>query len=325
MLNTNIESVKLKIALAFLAICLIWGSTFLAIRFALESLPPVLLGAFRFFIAGAALYIYGRIRGAEKPALTQTVSSAVAGVLLLSIGSTGIVLAERSLPSGQVSLLTATVPVFVALIQWLRPGGSFPGSRVVLGLLIGLAGLAILLGPSTITGDHTDPVAVSFVLFAALGAAAGAIYARSANLPKSQFIAAGVQMVTAGITLFVISLWLGELDYVRKVPITMKSLLSLAYLILFGSMLAYSAYTWLLKTVSPSFASTYTYVNPVIAVLLGWALAGESVTAHTWIGAGVILVSVWLITRAPQSGKRNVSEVLPPTTRDHRTAGIKLA
>lgn len=215
-------------------------------------------------------------------------------------------MASRYLPSGQVSLLAATMPIFIVLLQWLKPGGSFPGFRVIIGLFIAVGGLVILLGPSAFGHNVVNLLPVVFSLIAALSAACGALYSRSAKLPLSQPISAGAQMVAAGLTLFGTSFVFGEFQYFYSMHISMKSLLALLYLIVFGSVLAYSAYVWLLD---PSLVSTYTYINPIIALLLGCALAGENINQSTWIGAFVILLSVWLITGTKTKTNSQTSSV----------------
>lgn len=289
---------KVKVILAFLVVYLVWGSTYVAIRFTLESMPPFLMVAIRFLIAGVLMFGWTMMRGEPRPQKAHIMPTAVLGVLLLVFGSTGVVLAERSVPSGLVSLLVATVPVYIVLLQWLRPGGVAPGKRVVAGLIVGILGLALLLNPDKFAAKNgIDMMGVVCVLVGSLGSAVGALYARSAKLPASQQVAAGMEMLFAGVVLFIIAACAGEFSYFQHFNVSLKSALALAYLIVFGSMLAFSAYGWLLKAVPADRVSTYAYVNPVVAVFLGWSLAGESITAQTVVGAAVILSAVLLITR----------------------------
>jgi drug/metabolite transporter (DMT)-like permease len=298
----NLNAHQLRILFAFAVIYLVWGSTYVAIKFTLESLPPFLMVAVRFTIAGAIMYAWTRLRGAPRPDKSHYLPTAVLGTLLLVFGSTGVVLAERTVSSGVVSLLVATVPVYIVLLQWLRPGGLHPGRRVLAGLVLGMLGLALLLKPASFaaTGGGVDIFGVICVLIGSLGSAIGALYARSAKLPASQQLAAGMEMLFAGLILFVVSACAGEFSYFQHINVSLKSGLALLYLIVIGSMLAYTAYGWLLKMVHPSHVSTYAYVNPVVAVFLGWSLAGEGITAQTMIGAAVILSAVFLISRTPQ-------------------------
>jgi len=289
---------KLKIILAFLTIYIIWGSTYIAIKFALESFPPFLLGATRFATAGLLMCSWMFLRGAQLPRLSHIRPTAVLGFLLLVVGSMGVVLAEKTVPSGMVSLLVAMVPVDIVLLQWLT-GGHKPGIKVIVGLAVGISGLVVLLEPAKIaSGASLDLAGVSYVLLGCLGSAAGAIYSRKAHLPHSQQVAAGMEMFFAGLILFAMAAAAGEFSYFSHINISLKAGLSWLYLLVFGSMLAFSVYIWLLKQVNPAHVATYAYVNPVVAIFLGCTMAGEVVSSQTFIGAGIILVAVWLITRS---------------------------
>lgn len=292
---------KIRIILAFLTIYLIWGSTYIAIKFALESFPPFLMGASRFFTAGILMCGWMLFRGAALPKRSHILPTLTLGCLLLVVGSMGVVLAEKTVPSGMVSLLVAMVPVFIVLLQWLKPQGIKPTKRVILGLITGVSGLVFLIEPQKFAGaESIDLVGVSFVLLGCLGSAAGAIYSRSAHLPDSQQLAAGMEMLFAGLVLFICSACAGEFkpSALAQLHISLVSGLSWLYLMVFGSMLAFSVYIWLLKQVNPAHVSTYAYVNPVVAIFLGWWLAGETISMQTFIGAGVILAAVWLITQS---------------------------
>jgi drug/metabolite transporter (DMT)-like permease len=294
----------LRIALAFLAIYVVWGSTYVAIKFSLESLPPFLMAAIRFTIAGILMSIWCKLQGAPAPKRENILPTFILGILLLVFGSTGVVLAEKSVPSGLVSLLVTTVPIYIVLLQWLRPGGTRPTLRVIAGLAMGLIGMLLLLDPRLVHDNESiDYVGVSYVLVGALGSAIGVLYAPKAKLPVSQQVAAAMEMLGAGVALFVIAFCCGEYSYFAAPHISLKSILSMVYLIVFGSMVAFSAYAWLLKVVSPSRVATYAYVNPVVALLLGWLLAGEPLTASSIIGSGVVLSAVWLITQANSGNK----------------------
>lgn len=298
----------LRIALAFLAIYVVWGSTYVAIKFSLESLPPFLMAAIRFTIAGVLMSIWCKSQGAPLPKRENILPTFILGILLLVFGSTGVVLAEKSAPSGLVSLLVTTVPIYIVLLQWLRPGGKRPTLRVIAGLAMGLIGMLLLLDPRLVHDNESiDYVGVSYVLVGALGSAIGVLYAPRAKLPASQQVAAAMEMLGAGLSLFVIAFCCGEYSYFAAPHISLKSILSMTYLIVFGSMVAFSAYAWLLKVTSPSRVATYAYVNPVVALLLGWLLAGEPLTASSMIGSVVVLSAVWLITQA-NSGNKTIAE-----------------
>lgn len=291
-----LKSAWLKLVVAFAAVYLIWGSTYIAIKFALESMPPFLMVAFRFIIAGSLMYTFTRARGAARPEKVHLLPTFILGFLFLGVGGTGIVLAEKTLPTGLVSLLVANVPLYIVLIQWLKPGGSYPGTRILIGLALGVAGLLILVGPGKIIGGRIDFAGVAYVLIASICSAIAAVYSRTAVLPQSQQMSAGMQMIFGGVVILLVSACSGEFSSIQTLHITMKSFLALGYLIIFGSMVAFSAYVWLLARVNPSRVSTYAYVNPVVAIFLGWLLAHESITAETLIGTAVTLCAVWLIT-----------------------------
>ncbi|HEY9754829.1 MAG TPA: EamA family transporter [Oculatellaceae cyanobacterium] len=300
MLKTCLKPQLMRLVFAFAAVYIIWGSTYLGIKVALESMPPFFMVGVRFLIAGLVMYGWTRIKGTPKPEPAHLLSTLILGVLLLGFGTTGVVLAERSLATGLVSLLVAMVPLFIVLFDWLRPSGKAPEMPVILGVLLGICGLAFLLGPNKFMSGGTDIGAVMCVVVGSMGSAAGALYSRSAKLPSSQLQTAGLEMLFAGIVLLLISFCAGEFSLVQHTHFSERSLWALAYLVVFGSMVAFSAYVWLLKQVHPSQVATYAYVNPVVAVLLGWSMAGESITVQTVIGAGIILSSVWLITQSPR-------------------------
>ncbi|MDP3508661.1 MAG: EamA family transporter [Candidatus Melainabacteria bacterium] len=293
-----IKPSRIRIILAFLTIYLIWGSTYIAIKFALESFPPFLMGATRFFTAGLIMCGWMLLRGAPRPNRSHMLPTLALGILLLVIGNTGVVLAEKTVPSGMVSLLAATVPIFIVTLQWLKPKGIKPTKRVILGLITGLSGLVFLIEPQKFAGaDSIDLLGVSFVLTGCLSSAVGAIYSRSAHLPSSQQLTAGLQMLFASLILFVCSACAGEFSQIEQLRISFLSGISWLYLVVFGSMIAFSVYIWLLKQVNPAHVSTYAYVNPIVAIFLGWWLAGETISIQTFFGAGVILAAVWLITQ----------------------------
>jgi len=225
-----------------------------------------------------------------------------------SFGSIGVVLAEKTVPSGMVSLLVAMVPVDIVLLQWLT-GGQKPTAKVITGLIIGVTGLVVLLEPAKLTGGAgIDFTGVVYVLLGCLGSAAGALYSRRANLPQSQQLAAGMEMLFAGLILFAIAAGAGELSQLGNIHISLKSFLAWLDLLVFGSMPAFSVYIWLLKHVNPAHVSTYAYVNPVVAIFLGCTLADETISPQTFIGAAIILLAVWLIT---QSNSKAAELALP--------------
>ncbi|HEY8485568.1 MAG TPA: drug/metabolite exporter YedA [Longimicrobiales bacterium] len=293
---------------AFAAVYLIWGSTYLAIRFGLETLPPFLLGAARFLVAGAILYGWARWRGAARPSRAEWGAAAWIGALLLLVGNGAVVWAEQRVASGVAALLVATVPFWMVVVEAVRPGGVRPNRRVKVGLVVGLFGLALLTGPGQLVGGGggVDLVGAAVLLVGSLGWSIGSVYSRHARLPSSPLLATGMQMLVSGACFLVISGLAGELAGLRVEAISLRSILGLAYLIVFGSLVGFTAYGWLLRVSTPARVSTYAYVNPVVAVLLGWLLGGEPLTARIVLAMVIILGSVALINTARATSEGSV-------------------
>jgi drug/metabolite transporter (DMT)-like permease len=290
-----------RVIAAFGAVYLLWGSTYLAIRFAIETLPPLLMAGVRFLLAGGVLYAFMRLRGQPAPERRHWKSAAVVGALLLLCGNGGVTLAERTVPSGVAALLVAMVPLWMVLLEWLRPGGTRPTGRVMVGLAVGFAGMVILVGPSQLAGaGAVDFGGAALVLCASLAWSIGSIYARGATLPANAFLATGMEMLCGGALLLVAGAARGELAGLDPAAFSGQSLAALAYLVVFGSLVGFTAYIWLLGVSSPARVSTYAYVNPVVAVFLGWAMAGEAVTARVLVAAAVIVAAVAVITTGPR-------------------------
>jgi drug/metabolite transporter (DMT)-like permease len=293
---------RFKLLTAFAAIYVIWGSTYLAIRFAIETLPPFLMASARFLIAGALLYAWSRLYGrAARPTREQWRAAAVVGVLLLLGGNGLVVWAQTRVPSGVAALLIGMLPCWMVLFDWLRPRGVRPGPQIVFGLALGLAGLVWLIGPDSLMGGgRVDLLGALALLLAEISWAAGSIYSRHAQLPPAPFLSTAMQMLTGSIALLFVSVALGEPWHMDATGFSARSILAWVYLIVFGSIVAYSAYVWLLRASTPARVSTYAYVNPVIAVFLGWLLADEALTMRMLIAAVVIVGGVVLITLAPK-------------------------
>jgi drug/metabolite transporter (DMT)-like permease len=292
---------------------IIWGSTYLAIRFALETLPAFTFAGARFLTAGAVLYAFGRATGAERPRRVEWRSATIVGACLLLGGNGCVVWAEQTVPSGMAALLVATMPLFMAAMTPLAlfGGGRFPGVRGVVELLVGLAGVAVLIGPGLIPGrgSSVDLAGVGALMVACLTWAGGSLWSRHAPLPKSALLATGMEMLAGGALLLLTGGLLGEWARVDLSAVSARSWLALLYLITFGSLIGYTAYIWLLRNTTPSLASTYAYVNPLVAVLLGWALAGETISARIVVAAALIIASVVLITRSAAADRRRVAPV----------------
>jgi len=282
------------VLLAFAAVYILWGSTYLAIRVAVAVLPPFLMAGVRFLIAGGLLYAWARWRGALGPSARQWGAALVAGALLLGGGNGGVVWAEQLVPSGLTALLVATVPVWVALADWLRPGGSRPAPAALAGLALGLAGVAWLVGPG-LRDEAGSPAGVAAVLLASVAWSVGSIYVRHAPRPTSPLIGAAAQMLCGGAVLTVAGLAAGEAGRFDPGRVTAGALAAVGYLVVFGALLAYTAYAWLLRHVRPTLVATYAFVNPVVAVLLGVALAGERLPPEALAAGAAVVASVALV------------------------------
>ncbi|MEJ2555584.1 MAG: drug/metabolite exporter YedA [Anaerolineae bacterium] len=291
------RGLRLRIVVAFAAIYLIWGSTYLGIRFAIETVPPLLMAGTRFVVAGTMLYSWTRLRGAPRPTRLHWGAASVVGGLMLLGGNGGVSWAEQRVFSGLAALLIATVPLWIALLDWRRRGGLRPSGRGAVGLVFGFAGVALLVGPGELAGSsHMDPLGAMVLLLAALSWAAGSLYSRQAQLPGSALLAISMEMLTGGVLLLAAGLVTGEGARLELSQVSPRSVLALGYLIVFGSLVAFSAYIWLLRVSTPDRAATYAYVNPVVAVILGWALGGEPLTLRTLLAAVVIVSAVVIIT-----------------------------
>ena len=279
---------------AFAAIYLIWGSTYLAIRFAIETMPPLLMAGVRFLFAGGLLYAWTRLSGTPRPTRMNWRAAALVGGLLLG-GNGAVTWAEQWVPSGLAALLIATVPLWMVLLAWLR-GGERPTLGVAGGLALGLVGIILLIGPGELLGgSHVDPVGALAILLGSVSWAAGSLYARRAPMPAAPLLGTGMEMLAGGALLLLVGLATGEGAQIHLEAVSLRSVLALGYLVVFGSIVAFSAYVWLLRVVTPARASTYAYVNPVVAVFLGWALASEPLTPLTLVAAAVIVAAVALI------------------------------
>ncbi len=286
-----------RIALALGGLYFIWGSTYLAIRIAIETLPPLLMAGGRFLLAGAVLYAWARARGAARPTGPLWRTSAVSGVLMLLGGNGAVVWAEQFIPSGMVALLVATVPLWIVLQDWAGGKGGAPGGGTVLGILWGFAGVGILVTGSEIgRGGPQNLMGGLLVLLGAGSWAAGSLVARYGARPPSAALGNGMQMLAGGGALLAAGLLRGEAASLVPGAVSMDSVLAVLYLVVFGSLVGFSSYIWLLRNTTPAVASTYAYVNPLVALLLGWALAGEPLSARTVLAAFIILSGVLVIT-----------------------------
>lgn len=285
-----------RLIAAFAAVYVIWGSTYLAIRFAVETLPPFLMAGLRFLVSGGVLYAWARWRGAEKPDWLHWRTATIIGTLLLLGGNGGVVWAEQFVPSGLTALLITSEPFWIVILVWLMPGGHRPTGGVILGMLLGLLGISLLVGPGHLLDGRGVHLGGAFVLFlASLSWAAGSLYSSRARLPQSGVLSAGMQMLAGGAILTLFGTLVGDWNRLAWQSISARSVFSLVYLVVFGSIVGFSSYFWLLRNTTPARASTYAFVNPVVAVFLGWAFAGEVITPRTLLATVIIVFAVMLV------------------------------
>ncbi|HTK47931.1 MAG TPA: EamA family transporter [Gemmatimonadaceae bacterium] len=288
-----------RLIAAFAAVYLVWGSTYLAIRFAVETLPPLLMAGCRFLLSGAIILAFARMHGRRSwPTAREWRTAFISGSLLLLGGNGGVVWAEQRVPSGIAALLVAVVPLWMVLLDWLRPGGHRPKTAVFAGVGLGLVGLLLLVGPDTVRGGGTDTIGALVLVAASLAWAAGSLYTKFAPRASSGMVEAGSQMLAGGVALVLVAALFGEPAQLDLAHASTRSLLGFAYLVTFGSLIGFTAYFYLLAHTTAAKAATYAYVNPVVAVFLGWALGHESVTRRTVLAAAVILAGVAIITIA---------------------------
>jgi len=285
-----------RIVAAFLAIYVIWGTTFLAIRIAVETIPAFMMAGLRFLLAGGVMLLVLLARGGSFPTLRHWRSAVIAGGLMLVTGIGLVSFAEQRIPSALAALMVATNPIWICLFEWLIFRGKRPGIQTLVGLAFGFAGAVLLFAPALRTDSgHNDLVGMAIVAVGAISFALGSLYSRRAVLPEDGRMSTAIEMTAGGVLLLILSVLTGEPARLNVAAVSTRSLLALAYLIVFGSIIAYTAYLWLLKTVEPAKVSTNFYVNPVIAVFAGWLLGGEEVTVQMLIATAVILLGVAVI------------------------------
>jgi drug/metabolite transporter (DMT)-like permease len=283
-----------KLVVAFASVYLIWGSTYLAIRVGVQTIPPFTLASVRFFLAGGILLLIALAQGARRPSARHWLSAAIIGAFL-PLGGNGLVTwAAQRITSGYTALMIATVPMWVVVLDWARPGGKRPSGTVLLGVGAGLAGVALLSSPG---GGETDPMAVIALLLAALLWATGSVYSRNAAYPDSPALATAMQLFAGAFYLLIIAILSGEPSRIDLGSISTGSLLALIYLIVFGAVIGYTAYIWLLRVTTPAKAATYAFVNPAVAVVLAKFFDGEQLSTQKMIAAVVIIGAVVIIVR----------------------------
>jgi len=296
--DTTPRATRGQIIAAFASIYTVWGSTYLAIRYAVETMPPFIMGGTRFLISGVLLYAWSRSRGAPRPTMRQWRNATIAGGFLLLGGNGGVVWAEQTVPSGLTALLVSILPFWLVIIEWARPPRRRPSAAVLIGLVVGFVGLIVLIGPGDIGANGVSLVGAIVLILASLSWAIGSFWSRDAELPESGLLTTGMEMLGGGALLSLAGVIAGELRGFDVSAVSTASWVGWVYLIVFGSLIGFTSYIWLLDKVSPAQLGTYAYVNPVVAVILGWAIAGETLSLRTAVAAVIVICAVALITTA---------------------------
>jgi drug/metabolite transporter (DMT)-like permease len=285
---------------AFAAVYVIWGSTFLAIRIGDESFPPLLVAGIRHFTFGLIAFPILLWKTKHRPTWAEWRSTTITGFLLLAVGNGGVCLAEERVPSGVAALLVATVSLWMVLIDWLRPAGTRPVPRVIVGLILGFAGLALLVGPKDLGGSgRIDPIGVVILGIGSFAWACGSIYAKHGRMPSSPLMGSAMQSLTGGAILWIVGGFTGEIGALHLAAVSSRSWMAITYLICFGSMIGFSSYLYILKHSTATRVATYAFVNPIVALFLGWLFLHEAITLRTILASAVILAAVLLVITAP--------------------------
>jgi len=284
------------IVLSFLSIYLIWGSTYLAIRYAVETIPPLYAAGFRHLIAGTILLSWALVKGL-KPTWAQIRASVVIGFFFFLVGHGSLHWAEQYVPSGLAALLIAVEPIFVFLLSSAAARVWRINAMLVAGILLGLIGVGILVGGTTLESVHGQTLGSMVILIGAFSWSMGIIYSRRSHLSGNPLLLSALSLLSGAVMLLLTATMVGEAKGLSLARVTTKSWMSLGYLVLFGSVIAFTAYNWLLEHYSPTLVATHTYVNPVVAVLLGWGYGGELLTVKVGLAAALVVVAVILVDR----------------------------
>jgi drug/metabolite transporter (DMT)-like permease len=310
---------KSRIWLALFTLYFAWGTTYLAIRYAVQTIPPFFMVGTRFLVAGLILYGWRRLAGDPAPTKLQWRSAIIIGMFLLVGGVGGISIAETYVPSGITALIVAATPLWVTLIEVVRPNGNRPSGQSLVGVLVGLAGIFVLIDPFRTSGSSGsyNLLGVGLVLLSGLSWSIGSIYSHSAPLPKSPLLGSGMELLAGAAGSYLVGLLMGETRQLNISAISLQSLAGLGYLVVVGSLVGYVCYTWLLRVAPVSMVVTYSYVNPLVAVLLGAVIAGETLTVGLLVAFPLILASLALINF--QTGKPKATQTRPVAV--HASAG----
>jgi drug/metabolite transporter (DMT)-like permease len=286
-----------SLILAFAAIYLIWGSTYLGIRVAVETMPPFLMAGMRFAVSGVLIFSILKLRGAAWPTAQQWRDQVLVGVFLL-LGGNGLVSwAEQRTPSGITSLILGASPLIMVILDWVRPGGRRPTAILMAGVMVGIAGVALLIGPGGIPQGYRPHAAdVAVLSLASVSWWIGSLYSKHSKAGTPLIMASAMQMLSGSASMLLTGWMLGEGSGLRFAAVSPHSWLAFSYLVVAGSIIAYPVYVWLLEHSTPAKVSTYAYVNPVVAVVLGWAILGEPMNLRMAFAAAIIIGAVAIIT-----------------------------
>jgi drug/metabolite transporter (DMT)-like permease len=292
---------RARILLAFLALYLLWGSTYLFIKWMVADIPPFLAAGLRHGTAGVLLYAWSRSRGATPPTMKQWGVAAIVGTMLLAAGNGMVNWASQRVPSGLSALVVSSVPIWIVTVEWLRPHGVKPTPRTIAGLALGTLGIGGLVWSAGGLGARTSTAAAALIacgglILGSMSWATGSVMSRHLPRHPNGQLATAMDMIAAGVVLIPVSWMTGDLARFHVTSVSASSWWSLAYLVTAGSLIGFSAYSWLLRVSTPAKVATYAYVNPIVAVALGWAFAGERLTPATFGAAGMILAAVALLT-----------------------------
>ena len=301
---------KALVIAAFAAVYILWGSTYLAIVIALDDIPPFLLVSFRFLVAGVLLYAWCRLRGEPRPSMQSFANMSVAGIIMLFVGTGSLIWAEQHIPPGLAAIIVATVPLWFVLLDKYQWKFHFSNKFIIIGLLIGFAGVVTLFigkdsaGKAIPGGDDKQLLSIIVLLIGSVGWAVGSLYSKYKKADGSASMKAAIQMIAAGLVSLIPAFALGEHRQVAAGHISLDALAATLYLIVFGSLIGYIAYVWLLSVRPPSLVGTYAYVNPVVALLLSSLFGKEEITSHKVLALGIILAGVIIVNFSKEKIKK---------------------
>lgn len=300
------------VLMSFLAVYVLWGATFFAMRVGLQSFPPLLLAGTRHFSVGLMLFPLLRWKTGIRPTAAQWKTAAITGLLLLCIGNGGVCWAEQTVPSGIAALLVATVTLWMVIVDWLRPGGHKPSARILFGIVMGFAGMVILVGPAKLgNSGRVDLKGAGILLVASFAWACGSLWSKHGALPSSPMLGVAMQGLCGGAALWIAGLFTGEVAQFHPLAVTPRAWLAVGYLVMFGSCIGFTAFLYILKKSTAARVGTYAFVNPIVALVVGWLLGGEALSQRTLLAAAIILTAVVVVITAPHRNPREAAEALP--------------